>query len=363
LENASNYTDIRILRIRSAHQLGKIAVAASDISYLQNHKNEINANILLSLIIKQLHLFKNEASLSQFLNRIGTDYQENTDFQLAAAEANLKLGNTQEAKRLMKSMAKNALNDKQKYQLRTLQKSFETNTIFIDQELLSFLKDFSTQKSWHASSIGYLHNFKWGSLGANITHSSRFVDQGTLYTLESYPQLGSKLYAHINLNYSSKNDFYQNYGVSASLFLTVLKKVELEGGFRHLTFNQTTFFTSIVGGTLYDGDYYINLRAAIGPKILDNYIQNYQLTIRRYLNDSESYLFAKMGTGISPDESLQLTQLVNAPDLKSYYAVAGISKWYNRINLSVTGGYQLQEITATRNGNQLIANLGAKYRF
>lgn len=360
---AADYTDIRILRIRIAHQIEKIDIASKDIFYLHEHKKNSENKTLFNLVHKQLSFYKDATDLSQFLVKIAPYYKDNVDFQLATAEAYLGNEDTREARRIITSIRKKNLSTKQKYRLRVMLKTLGTNTISINQELLSFLGDFPIRKTWHTTSIGYFHFFKWGSIGTGVSRSRRFTDEGTLFTLETYPQLGSKLYAHINLNYSSKKDFYQHYGASSSLYYTVFKKIELEAGFKYLDFDTATFFSSILGFTLYERDYYINLRAVIGPNIQDNYIQNYQLTVRRYLNDSESYLFSRIGTGISPDESLQFTQIVVTPRLKSYYALVGISKWFNRYNLNLSAGYQSQEISNVKRGNQLIANIGVTYRF
>lgn len=363
LEIAPDYTDIRILRINIAQQISKIDSASKDIFYLHEYKKKTENYNFFNLVHKQVFFYKDVTSLSRFLFKISPYYKDDIDFQLSTAEAYLGIENARKANRIIKSIRKTNLTDKQKYRIRIMLKKMGTNAISLNQELLSFLGDFPIRKTWNTTSIGYAHLFKWGSLGSSITRSKRFVDQGILYKIEAYPQLGPKLYAHIDLNYSSKNDFYQDYGVSTSLYYTFFKKIEFEAGFKYLDFDTATFLTSIIGCTLYERDYYINLRAAIGPNIQENYIQNYQLTARRYLNDSESYLFAKIGTGISPDEALQFTQIVNTPRLKSYFALAGINKWFNSYNLNLSAGYQLQEITRVKRGNQIVASIGGTYRF
>ena len=130
--------------------------------------------------------------------------------------------------------------------------------------------------------------------------------------------------------------------------------MELEIGGKYLDFGELSFLSGDMGITLYTGDFYINIRGGMGPKIQDQLVQNYQRAVRYYLQSDENYLYAHICTGISSDEATQFTQIVNNPNLKTYYALAGLSKWFGNLNLGLSTGYQYQELSKDRIGHQIL---------
>ena len=77
------------------------------------------------------------------------------------------------------------------------------------------------------------------------------------------------------------------------------------------------------------------------------FIQNYQLNVRYYYNNTEDYIFARVGTGISPDDSTRFVLITSSnPNLNSYYASIGGSKWLDyRFNIFSSLGYLNEELT------------------
>ena len=163
---------------------------------------------------------------------------------------------------------------------------------------------------------------------------------------------------------SKKTDFFQSFGVRASVFHTITKWIEIEGGFRYLNFRHADFTSYVFGLTSYQNKFYLNARAYIGPKVENALVQNYQLNIRYYFNNTLDYGYFRIGTGISPDESTRFTQITENPSLKSYYCTLGLSKTIGyQYTLTGSVGYLNEDLQNNRTGNQISGSIGLRYRF
>jgi len=357
---APNYVDIRILQIRIEQQTKRVEKASYDITYLLKSNDSV---LVKPLAIKHFYNFKNKERLASYIENTNAFFENNIDFKLAKTEALLLVDERKLAKEELSIIMKLQRNDKQNYTFHLLLKRLSKNQIGINHETLSFLKEYPTQRTWNTTSIEYLHYFGLSAATARVTYSDRVVKKGVLYEIESYPVLSKKWYGHVNFSVSSQSDFFQNYGSKISLYHTLNKGIEIEAGFRYLNFDEDSFFTSIGGLSLYKGNYYINLRAFIGPKIDSKFIQNYQLNTRYYLKNSEDYVFIKLGTGIAPDQSSQVSSIASYSDYNSYYTNLGIHKWIGNYNLQVALGYLYEELPSNKTGNQINTTVGCRYRF
>jgi len=357
---APNYIDIRILQIRIAQQTKRVEKASYDIVYLLNNNDSI---LVKPLVLKHFYNFKNKENLASYIEKTNTFFRNNINYRLAKTEALLFVNEIKLAKEELSILMKLPRNDKQNYTFHLLLKRLSKNQIGINHETLSFLKEYPTQKTWNTTSIEYLHYFGLSAATARITYSDRVAKEGVLYEIESYPVLSKKWYTFVNFSVSSKSDFFQNYGSKVSLYHTLNKGIEIETGFRYLKFDEDSFFTSIGGLSIYKGNYYINFRAFIGPKSEDKFIQNYQLNTRYYLKNAEDYVFIKLGTGIAPDQSSQVSSIASYSNYNSYYTNLGIHKWVGNYNFQVALGYLYEELKNNKVGNQINATIGCRYRF
>jgi len=357
---APNYIDIRILQIRIAQQTKRVEKASYDIVYLLNNNDSI---LVKPLVLKHFYNFKNKENLASYIEKTNTFFRNNINYRLAKTEALLFVNEIKLAKEELSILMKLPRNDKQNYTFHLLLKRLSKNQIGINHETLSFLKEYPTQKTWNTTSIEYLHYFGLSAATARITYSDRVAKEGVLYEIESYPVLSKKWYTFVNFSVSSKSDFFQNYGSKVSLYHTLNKGIEIEAGFRYLKFDEDSFFTSIGGLSIYKGNYYINFRAFIGPKSEDKFIQNYQLNTRYYLKNAEDYVFIKLGTGIAPDQSSQVSSIASYSNYNSYYTNLGIHKWVGNYNFQVALGYLYEELKNNKVGNQINATIGCRYRF
>ena len=106
---------------------------------------------------------------------------------------------------------------------------------------------------------------------------------------------------------------------------------------------------------MYTGKFYLNTRIFLGPKINEQLTQNYQANARYYLRNADNYLFLRLGTGISPDETTIFTQVQENPGLEAYYTNAGINFSIGpRHILQLTGGFLFEEISSNKDGNQIV---------
>ena len=357
---APNYIDIRILQIRIEQQTKHIEKASFDIGYLLKNNDSI---LVKPLAIKHFYNFKNKENLARYIGNTNIYFENNINYRLAKTEALLLVNEQKLAKEELSIVMKLPRNDKQNYTFHLLLKRLSKNQIAVNHETLSFLKEYPTQKTWNTTSIEYLHYFGLSAATARVTYSNRVAKKGILYEIESYPVLSKKWYAYVNLSVSSKSDFFQNYGSKASIYYTLNKGIEIEAGFRYLKFDENSFFTSIGGLSFYKGNYYINLRAFIGPKIEDKFHQNYQLNTRYYLKNAEDYIFIKLGSGIAPDQSSQVSSIDSYTNYNSYYTNLGINKWISNYNFQVALGYLYEELPNNKIGNQINTTIGCKYRF
>jgi len=357
---APNYIDIRILQIRIEQQTKRVEKASYDIGYLLNNNDTV---LVKPLAIKHFYNFKNKERLARYIELTNTFFEDNIDYKLAKTESLLLVDERKLAKEELSIIMKFPRNDKQNYTFHVLLKKLSKNQIGINHEILSFLKEYPTQKTWNTTNIEYLHYFGLSAATVRFTYSERAIKEGLLYEIESYPVLSKKWYGYVNFSVSSKSDFFQNYGSKISLYHTLNKGIEIEAGFRYLNFDEDSFFTSIGGLSLYKGNYYINLRAFIGPKFKDEFIQNYQLNTRYYLKNAEDYVFIKLGTGIAPDQSSQVSSITSYSNYNSYYTNLGIHKWIGNYNLQVALGYLYEELPNNKTGNQINTTVGCRYRF
>ncbi|WBX73163.1 YaiO family outer membrane beta-barrel protein [Tenacibaculum pacificus] len=361
LNIAPEYIDIRVLRIRISQQLQDLNSSKKDLlKLLSLDKSEDYKRF----VFNQLNKIETTKRLTDFINEVDVFYKNNSDFDLFVAESYFRFKDIRSTRNVMYKISKRLLNDKQKYRYRLLLKKINKNQIGVYYDITTFKKEYSTQKTWHTTQLEYMNFIGMHSVGVRVTHSKRFIDDAFLYELESYPVFNQKTYGFVNVSGSSKSDFFQNLGIKSSIYYTVLKWLEVEAGFRYLSYNTDDFTSYVIGVTSYQNKFYLNARVFIGPKIGDDFIQNYQANIRYYYKSAEDYLFLRVGTGISPDESSRFTQVIPNPDLNSYYINLGATKSVgHNYNVSVRLGYLTEELSNNRVGNQLQANIGLKYRF
>ncbi|RZS99106.1 YaiO family outer membrane beta-barrel protein [Aquimarina brevivitae] len=361
---APEYTEARLLRVRLLHRSNQNnTLATTDIVTLLSSAEANLRPEIKNLAIQHINHLENVEELSNYKKEIEPYYEKDVALYLQFTERYIQLKETQAAKEsLQQVIGKIGFSDQENYRLQQLIKALYTNKISANHEVISFLNDYPVQQSWNTTSLEYQKTIGLTAVIARATYSDRFFTDGMLYQLEAYPVFTDRIYAFAEVSYSDA-DFFQNYGVSLSGYFGIGKGYELETGFRYLDFDTDDFFSVTIGLTKYVGRFYINTRSFLGPKIDDNFIQNYQLNLRYYLNNPEDYIFGRVGTGISPDDSSRFTQVNANPDLVAWYGTLGIYKTFRKIAGTFSVSYLNEDLTGGRTGNQLSGNLGLSYRF
>jgi len=358
---APEYHDIRILRVRNYWALEMLKKATSDLEFLLDNAPEYPG--VRELTIKQTRLIKDPESALSFLNKLDSKDTLSSNLKVLKAELLLKNKN----KSASREIALELFNDKDldqngRYILQNILKRTISNEIGVNYQYISFSDDYN-RDDWQTVSPEFQHYFNRTAVIARVNYTDRGFDQGTLYEIESYPVFSDRVYGFLNVGVSDGN-LYPNLRTSASIFVNLFEIFELETGARLLHFSEEDYFSGIVGLTMYKGKFYLNARVFLGPEINDQLTQNYQFNVRYYLNNTDNYIFMRLGTGISPDESAIFTQVQENPALEVYYTNLGLNfSIGSRHIFQVGAGFLYEEITSNRDGNQFVGNLGYRFRF
>lgn len=362
LELAQDYHDIRILRVRNEWALKDFEEAEEDIFYLL--ENAPDYPEVQNLAEHQAGIYPERRDQLAYLERL--DEKINLSDQLLVLQSSLYLkeGRRREAREIALKLFDNRELDKNlRYQLQNILTRTVSDEIGVNYQYIHFSDGYSRNDPWHSISAEYLHYFNRTALIGRVHYTDRSYDQGYLYELESYPVFSEKVYAQLTAGFSN-GDIYPDFRGSASIFVNFLKILEAEAGGRLLHFSDKDYFTGIIGLTAYQGKFYLNLRSFLGPERVNKLVQNYQFNVRYYFKDIDNYLFARIGSGISPDEKTIFTQVQENPGLEAYYLNLGLNKRLGIHHIfQISAGYLNEDIDQNNKGNQFLAGASYRYRF
>ncbi|MDT0643733.1 YaiO family outer membrane beta-barrel protein [Zunongwangia sp. F363] len=362
LDLAPEYHDIRILEIRNYWALNNYAEADKNLEYLLKEAPEYIDTKPLAL--QRIGRFQDNQKAFQYLSRLDSLYPGDTSLKIQQAKLLLKMNRRKEAREIaLKTIEASGISGANRYVLQTILNRTVSNEIGINYQFINFSKDYSRDKPWHTVSGEFQHNFNRTAVIGRVNYTDRAYDQGTLYELEAYPVFNDRMYAFTNIGFSD-GTLFPDFRASASLFYNFAKIFEGEVGGRLLAFNDTNYLTGILGLTAYQGSFYLNIRIFLGPERMNKLVQNYQFNVRYYMRNADNYLFARLGSGISPDERAIFTQVQENPGLEAYYFNLGINKSIGIHHIfQLGGGYLFEDINAQAKGNQLVGFASYRYRF
>jgi YaiO family outer membrane protein len=175
----------------------------------------------------------------------------------------------------------------------------------VDYTVSLFQDDFAP---WHLGAVWVGTRRSAGTFIARANVARRFAKEGAQFELDAYPALGPKMYAYLNAGYSAASLFPERrYG--AEIFRTLPRAYEASAGIRYLGFlgGPVTLFTGSVGR--YTGRYWLSLRPYVRDTE-DGLTASTTFMARRYANDPESWLGARIGYGRTPSEVADVSQLL-----------------------------------------------------
>jgi YaiO family outer membrane protein len=160
---------------------------------------------------------------------------------------------------------------------------------------------------WRDLSVQYRHRFDPATVIARINRSARFGRTAWQYELDSYPKVGERFYAYLNLGLSSSRIF-PDWRLGAEIYWNLPHGYELSLGARHLAFAKTdvTLYTGSMG--FYRGNYYISIRPFLADKAAGT-STSAMVLVRRYYGDRYSYVAGFAGAGSTPDADLVSKEL------------------------------------------------------
>ena len=226
-------------------------------------------------------------------------YKDDVYLMLKKAKALNSLKQTWEAMIvLVEILAKDSANQKAKELQAAIKMANLKNRITASYNLDYFAKNsFDPQ---HLAYIQYSRITPYGSIIGRINYANRFLTNGLQFEVDAYPSLGKKMYGYANLGFAQAGVF-PGFRTGADVYRNFSKGIEASIGFRYLKFSATevALLTPYIGK--YFGNYLLGLRAYLTPDNMGLSTSAF-LSLRRYFQNTDSYLGLRVGYGLSPDD-------------------------------------------------------------
>ncbi|PRD56669.1 YaiO family outer membrane beta-barrel protein [Sphingobacterium gobiense] len=210
---------------------------------------------------------------------------------------------------------------------------------------------------WHTVGISYRRITPIGSVIARGNYANRFGENGAQFELEAYPRLSKMFYLYLGAAYSDNVGIFPKYRTGASLYANLPNSFEGELGYRQLHFsNNIWMYTASVGK--YYKNLWFNFRTYLTPDHT-NISHSYTGTMRYYTKGANDYFALQVGTGISPEESINALLETYNYKLKTLKFGGEYNFSINKLNLfSIAATYYNQEYRPDEKGNQFDISIG-----
>jgi YaiO family outer membrane protein len=211
-------------------------------------------------------------------------------------------------------------------------------------------------QDWQQGSVEYKRQLRIGAVLGRMSYADRFSKKGWQAEAEAYPKLSKKIYAYLGVGYSPDLPVFSKFRSGTSLYLSLPKAWEIEGGTRVLYFEKAVWV--LVGGiSKYAGHWLLNVRSFISPGA-SSIDRSYFASGRYYFSSKNSYAWIEVGTGISPDENRSV-QLNDGDQLTTRRISSGIKYFTGKtMVLTVSIGYSHDEFLPDTYGHELFGSLG-----
>jgi len=212
--------------------------------------------------------------------------------------------------------------------------------------------------SWNFLEMQLSRQTKYGSVIGRLEYANRFSTNGVQFNLDAYPLIASGFYAYINAGYSGSS-IYPGFRFGTSLYKSIPRAFEVEGGFRYLNFSNSETYIYTVSLTKYRGSYMFTGRTFLVPSSSGNLFSG-NVMVRRYLGNARSYIGLAGGYGASSGD-IQFAEEVNILNSRSI-TVDGQYPINDRILFSGIAGFDSEEFrNFTR--DRFSFKVGLSYRF
>lgn len=233
------------------------------------------------------------------------------------------------------------------------------HTLSVSYDYNHFQKQFA--HDWHIASLEYKHQLSGGAVLGRLNYGNRLQQSGWQGELEAYPVISKKVYAYTGVGFSNSSPVFPKWRTGVSLYVSLPKAWEVEGGFRHLHFSESIWLGT-AGLSKYVGNWLFNIRSFIAFEDLTNN-QSYFASARRYFNNDIDYAWLQVGSGVSPDESRNI-QIGSTSNFSSKRVMAGTKlSIAKRTQLLLSAGWSRNEYQKAAYDNQFNSTIGISQRF
>jgi len=233
------------------------------------------------------------------------------------------------------------------------------NAVSIVYNYSHFDKQFAND--WHIVSVGYKRVTPIGSIILRANYANKFAENGTQLELEAYPRLSDMFYLYVGGAYSNDVGIFPKYRTGVSLNANLPRSFEAEIGYRQLYFSSNIWmYTASVGK--YYKNFWFNLRTYLTPDN-QNISHSYTGTVRYYTKSAQDYFAFQIGTGISPEESINNLLQNEVYKLKTFKIGGEYNFSIDRNLFSVGTMYYNQEYRPHTKGNQIDVTIGYARKF
>jgi Thioredoxin domain-containing protein len=233
------------------------------------------------------------------------------------------------------------------------------NAVSITYNYSHFDKQFAND--WHIVSVGYKRVTPIGSIILRANYANKFAENGAQFELEAYPRLSDMFYLYVGGAYSNDVGIFPKYRTGVSLNANLPKSFEAEIGYRQLYFSSNIWmYTASVGK--YYKNFWFNLRTYLTPDN-KNISHSYTATVRYYTKSAQDYFAFQIGTGISPEESINNLLQNDVYKLKTFKVGGEYNFSIDKNLFSVGTMYYNQEYEPNTKGNQIDVTVGYTRKF
>jgi YaiO family outer membrane protein len=221
----------------------------------------------------------------------------------------------------------------------------------------SFTSDIA---AWQLGSVSLSHRDSRGTFIVRGNYARRFSRDGVQGEIDAYPRLSKRVYAYLNIGYS-KDAVFPEWRSGAELFTSLPDAYEASLGYRQLRFagSPVTLFTGALGK--YVGNYWFSLRPYVASKTSGT-SASANMQARRYYEDADHYVGARIGFGSTPTDQLVPDQAVVRTNAFTA-AIQGSTPLSSSVLGTWSAGFEHERLSASSTRRSVAAEAGLRVAF
>lgn len=216
--------------------------------------------------------------------------------------------------------------------------------------------DEKEKEGWHSASLELGREVREIPMVARLNYAHRFNESALQAEVDAYPKISKKVYAYLNVGYSNDSLLFPGFKAGTSVYVSLPKAFEVEAGFRLLRFKTNTWIYTAALSKYYKS-YWFSFITYVVP-VTGNVTQSYFLKTRYYFDDTD-FLEIAAGTGVSPDDRNNNSQLTSNNKLSSRNIGIIYKRTVSKVNVfMISTGWLKQETQLKQHSNQYSFGVG-----